>query len=81
MINDSYKTCLVYVVMVYDDDTCLVYVDMGLSSNNPVVLTVVTAGQSFSRTFSIKITQIECDSLAKGSFLERFIIMVLKCYF
>jgi len=40
---------------------------MGLSSNNPVVLTVVTAGQSFSRTFSIKITQIECDSLAKAA--------------
>ena len=39
---------------------------MGLSSNNPVVLTVVTAGQSFSRTFSVKITQIECNSLAKG---------------
>ena len=48
----------------------IVYVDMGLSSNNPVVLTVVTAGQSFSRTFSIKITQIECDSLAKGIFME-----------
>ena len=45
---------------------CAVYVDMGLSSNNPVVLTVVTAGTSFSRTFSVKITQIECDTLAKG---------------
>ena len=51
---------------------------MGLSSNNPVVLTVVTAGQSFSRTFSIKITQIECDSLAKGSSLERFLNSLLK---
>ena len=39
---------------------------MGLSSNNPVVLTVRTAGASFSRTFSVKITQIECTSLAKG---------------
>merc|ERR1712032_950288 len=43
------------------------YVDMGLSSNNPVVLTVVTAGASFSRTFSVKITQIECTSLAKAA--------------
>ena len=49
-----------------DDETCLVYVDMGLSSNNPVVLTVVTAGASFSRTFSVKITQIECNALSKG---------------
>lgn len=43
------------------------YVDMGLSSNNPVVLTVVTAGPSFSRSFSVKITQVECNSLAKAA--------------
>ena len=42
------------------------YVDMGLSSNNPVVLTVVTAGSSFSRTFSVKITQIECGAVNRG---------------
>ena len=39
---------------------------MGLSTNNPVVITVVTSGQSFARSFSVKITQLECDSLAKG---------------
>ena len=39
---------------------------MGLSSNNPVVLTVVTAGPSFSRSFSVRITQIDCNSLSKG---------------
>ena len=44
-----------------------VYVDMGLSSNSPVVLTVVTAGASYSRSFSIKVTQIECDSLSKAA--------------
>lgn len=43
------------------------YVDMGLSSNSPVVLTVVTSGQSFSRSFSVKVTQIECNSLAKAA--------------
>merc|ERR1712014_385807 len=43
------------------------YVDMGLSSNSPVVLTVVTAGASYSRSFSIKVTQIECDSLSKAA--------------
>ena len=46
---------------------CVVYVDMGLSSSSPVVLTVVTAGNSFARSFSIKVTQIECNSLAKGT--------------
>merc|ERR1711953_343802 len=43
------------------------YVDMGLSSNNPITLTVVSSGNSFSRSFSIKVTQIECDSLSKAS--------------
>ena len=45
---------------------CAVYVDMGLSSNSPIVLTAVTSGQSFERSFSVKVTQIECDSLSKG---------------
>ena len=39
---------------------------MGLSSNSPIVLTAVTSGQSFERSFSVKVTQIECDSLSKG---------------
>ena len=45
----------------------LVYVDMGLSSNNPITLTVVTSGSSFSRSFSIKVTQLDCYSLSKAS--------------
>ena len=48
-----------------------VYVDMGLSSNNPITLTVVTSGSSFSRSFSIKVTQIDCYSLNKGMYLAR----------
>ena len=43
-----------------------VYIDMGLDNNNPIVLTVVTSGASFTRSFSIKISQIECNSLSKG---------------
>merc|ERR1712083_908779 len=43
------------------------YIDMGLSSNSPVVLTVVTSGQSFARSFSVKVTQIDCYSLNKAS--------------
>ena len=46
--------------------TVSVYVDMGLSSNSPIVLTVVTSGSSFERSFSVKVTQIECSSLSKG---------------
>ena len=47
-----------------------VYIDMGLSTNSPVVLTAVTSGQSFERSFSVQITQIECDSLSKGRILR-----------
>ncbi|XP_040576960.1 uncharacterized protein [Lepeophtheirus salmonis] len=43
------------------------YVDMGMSSNSPITLTVVTSGKSFSRSFSIKVTQIECSSMSKAS--------------
>lgn len=50
-----------------EDIIYLVYVDMGLSTNNPITLTVVSSGASFSRSFSIKVTQIECNSLAKAS--------------
>ena len=44
-----------------------VYIDMGLSTNSPVIITVVTSGQSFARSFSVKVSQIECNSLAKGA--------------
>merc|ERR550532_3154491 len=42
------------------------YVDMGLATNNPITLTVVTSRNSFSRSFSIKVTQIDCTSLTKA---------------
>ena len=44
-----------------------VYVDMGLASNAPVTLTVVTnVSDSNTRSFSIKITQIDCLSFSRG---------------
>ena len=48
----------------------LVYVDMGLASNAPIMLTSVTSGASFSRSFSIKVTQIDCYSLSKGKYIS-----------
>ena len=45
---------------------------MGLDNNNPIVLTVVTSGASFERSFNIKVTQIECDSLSKGIIISTF---------
>ena len=40
---------------------------MGLSSNAPVTLTVVTSrAEADGRSFSIKITQIDCLSFSRG---------------
>ena len=53
-----------------------VYVDMGLASNAPVTLTVVTnVTDSNTRSFSIKITQIDCLSFSRG--ISKFSLMVL----
>ena len=43
-----------------------VYVDMGFNNNSPVMLTTVTSGATFSRSFSVKVTQILCTSLNRG---------------
>jgi len=43
------------------------YVDMGWDSNTPVKLTVVTSGAASSRSFSIKVTQIDCSSPSKAN--------------
>ena len=43
-----------------------VYVDMGFNNNSPVMLTTVTSGATFSRSFSVKVTQIPCTSLNRG---------------
>ena len=55
-----------------------VYVDMGLASTNPITLTVVSSGNSFSRSFSIKVTQIECTSLSKGIALRHVSIRLFS---
>ena len=57
-----------------------VYVDMGLATSNPITLTVVSSGNSFSRSFSIKVTQIDCTSLNKGIFFKRALAQQLFVY-
>ena len=39
---------------------------MDLSSNNPITLKMITNNKSFKRSFSVKVIQIECDSLLKA---------------
>jgi len=50
-----------------------VYVDVGLSATQSAVLSAVTSGDPFSRSFSVKVTQIECTSLSRGNSNELII--------
>ena len=81
-VGENIPPCLYFTLFVGDTlyltpsppltSPCLVYIDMGLDNNNPIVLTVVTSGASFERSFNIKVTQIECDSLSKGIIISTF---------
>lgn len=42
------------------------YIDAGLGQSNPIILTVITSGPSYPRTWRIRVTQIPCDSIAKA---------------
>lgn len=42
--------------------TCTVYIDTGMGDSNPIMLTLITSGPPFPRTWRILITQIECTS-------------------
>jgi len=44
-----------------------VYVDAISGNTNPITVTVATSGASFQRSFSIKVTQIECSNTKRGS--------------
>jgi hypothetical protein len=61
--NYNYKLHLLYLCL-------LVYVDSDVSSNNAVNLIVASGGSSFTRSFSIKVTQLECTSWSKGVVLS-----------
>lgn len=42
------------------------YIDAGFGQSNPIILTVITSGPSFPRTWRIRVTQIPCDSISKA---------------
>lgn len=42
------------------------YIDAGMGVSNPVTLTVITSGAAFNRLWRIRITQIECTSVARA---------------
>lgn len=43
-----------------------VYIDAGLGQSNPIILTVITSGPKFPRTWRIRISQIHCGSISKA---------------
>lgn len=42
------------------------YIDAGLGQSNPIILTVITSGTTYPRTWRIRITQIPCSSIWKA---------------
>lgn len=43
-----------------------IYVDAGLGQSNPIILTAITSGVAFPRSWRIRISQIHCGSLSKA---------------
>lgn len=43
-----------------------VYVEAGLGQSNPIILTTITSGPKFPRSWRIRISQIHCGSMAKA---------------
>lgn len=44
----------------------LVYIDAGLGQSNPIILTTITSGPKFPRSWRIRISQIHCGSIYKA---------------
>jgi hypothetical protein len=42
------------------------YIDAGLGQSNPIILTTITSGPNFPRTWRIRISQIHCGSIFKA---------------
>lgn len=42
------------------------YIDTGVGDSNPIMLTLITSGAPFPRMWRIRISQIECTSIAKA---------------
>lgn len=53
--------CIIFIIDVF-----LVYIDTGFGQSNPIVVTVITSGPTFPRTWRIRVTQIPCSSIAKA---------------
>lgn len=42
------------------------YIDAGVGDSNPIMLTLITSGPPFPRMWRIRISQIECSSIARA---------------
>ncbi len=59
-------SCVTYISLTVSAFSAIVYVDLGTSSTQSAVLSAVTSGSSFARSFSVKVTQVECNALNRG---------------
>lgn len=53
---------------LYNNDIFSVYIEAGAGIRNPITLSVVTRGPSYPRMWSIRVSQIPCNSEVKGEF-------------
>lgn len=42
------------------------YIDAGLGTSNPIILTALTSGPKFPRSWRVRISQIHCGSMSKA---------------
>lgn len=49
-----------------NNNSISVYIDAGVGDSNPIMLTLITSGAPFPRMWRIRISQIECTSIAKA---------------
>ncbi|XP_076390413.1 uncharacterized protein LOC100883843 isoform X1 [Megachile rotundata] len=43
-----------------------IYIDAGLGQTNPVILTFVTSGNSFARSWKVRVSQIRCNTIYRA---------------
>jgi hypothetical protein len=56
----SSMSFIIYVTII------TVYVEAGLGQSNPIILTTITSGPKFPRSWRIRISQIHCSSISKA---------------
>lgn len=62
--------CSTIYYNIFDTDTSqllfVVYIDTGVGQTNPITLTFVTSGNSFPRSWKVRVSQIRCSTIYRA---------------